>query len=205
MSCVWRRERGLESAASRARAGSLALSSWSLGWLLGLVSGLGLTSELPPPPPHPLPDPPLAHRKIMKNYVSAQGLDVSSVRFLFDGERVGADDTPTSLGMDDNDQLDVGEPLPRGRGAGRRRGSMMTYKTGCTHTIMRVAGSAISAMRKPQFGKGGAILRHANPPPPPPPSCRSRPTSPTHPFAPKCSSRPGAGDCVGGGALCVQS
>ncbi|GMI27573.1 hypothetical protein TeGR_g1229 [Tetraparma gracilis] len=45
--------------------------------------------------------------KIMKNYVSAQGLDVSSVRFLFDGERVGADDTPTSLGMDDNDQLDV--------------------------------------------------------------------------------------------------
>jgi hypothetical protein len=29
-------------------------------------------------------------------------------------------------------------------------GSMMTYKTGTGHTIMRVAGSATSAMRKPQ-------------------------------------------------------
>jgi hypothetical protein len=33
------------------------------------------------------------------------------------------------------------------------RGSMMTYKTPTTSTIMRVAGSATSAMRKPQTPK----------------------------------------------------
>jgi hypothetical protein len=32
----------------------------------------------------------------------------------------------------------------------KRTGSMMTYKTSSTLTIMRVAGSATSAMRKPQ-------------------------------------------------------
>jgi short-subunit dehydrogenase len=35
----------------------------------------------------------------------------------------------------------------------RRRGSMMTYKTPGDGTIMRVAGSATSAMRKPQRRK----------------------------------------------------
>ena len=35
----------------------------------------------------------------------------------------------------------------------RRRGSMMTYKTARSVTIMRVAGSATSAMRKPQKRK----------------------------------------------------
>jgi hypothetical protein len=43
------------------------------------------------------------------------------------------------------------------RGAGgermRRRGSMMTYITSRLSTIMRVAGSATSAMRKPQSTK----------------------------------------------------
>jgi hypothetical protein len=40
------------------------------------------------------------------------------------------------------------------RGGGRRRGgSMMTYKTPWPYTIMRVAGSATSAMRKPQNNK----------------------------------------------------
>jgi large subunit ribosomal protein L4e len=38
-------------------------------------------------------------------------------------------------------------------GAGRSRGSMMTYKTRWCRTIMRVAGSATSAMRKPQSRK----------------------------------------------------
>jgi hypothetical protein len=49
-----------------------------------------------------------------------------------------------------------GEIFVRGwrGGAGRGgRGSMMTYKTVGTHTIMRVAGSATSAMRKPQIVK----------------------------------------------------
>jgi uncharacterized membrane protein YheB (UPF0754 family) len=41
----------------------------------------------------------------------------------------------------------------RSGGAGRSRGSMMTYKTRGCSTIMRVAGSATSAMRKPQNGK----------------------------------------------------
>jgi hypothetical protein len=41
----------------------------------------------------------------------------------------------------------------RERSAERRRGSMMTYKTVEPLTIMRVAGSATSAMRKPQRGK----------------------------------------------------
>jgi hypothetical protein len=42
-----------------------------------------------------------------------------------------------------------------GRGGGKegRAGSMMTYKTCGTPTIMRVAGSATSAMRKPQNDK----------------------------------------------------
>jgi cation transport ATPase len=35
----------------------------------------------------------------------------------------------------------------------QRRGSMMTYKTRLAYTIMRVAGSATSAMRKPQNEK----------------------------------------------------
>jgi superfamily II DNA/RNA helicase len=39
------------------------------------------------------------------------------------------------------------------RGGGRRRSSMMTYKNSCALTIMRVAGSATSAMRKPQTDK----------------------------------------------------
>jgi transcription-repair coupling factor (superfamily II helicase) len=38
-------------------------------------------------------------------------------------------------------------------GARSRRGSMMTYKTAVHVTIMRVAGSATSAMRKPQMTK----------------------------------------------------
>jgi hypothetical protein len=43
---------------------------------------------------------------------------------------------------------------PRAKGAGRRRrGSMMTCKTHVDLTIMRVAGSATSAMRKPQIFK----------------------------------------------------
>jgi hypothetical protein len=39
----------------------------------------------------------------------------------------------------------------RASGASTKEGSMMTYKTHTGHTIMRVAGSATSAMRKSQI------------------------------------------------------
>jgi hypothetical protein len=54
-------------------------------------------------------------------------------------------------------------------GGQERRGSMMTYKTYTNSTIMRVAGSATSAMRKPQTDKRVRNDEACEPPPLPPP------------------------------------
>jgi hypothetical protein len=59
-----------------------------------------------------------------------------------------------------------------GRASGQHTrvvGSMMTYKTWRRSTIMRVAGSATSAMRKPQNLRRVRMMKHENSPPPPPP------------------------------------
>jgi COP9 signalosome complex subunit 4 len=52
------------------------------------------------------------------------------------------------------DLANVSAERPEGRSEhGGGGGSMMTYKTTASATIMRVAGSATSAMRKPQIDK----------------------------------------------------
>ncbi|KAG9220304.1 hypothetical protein CCMSSC00406_0006369 [Pleurotus cornucopiae] len=53
--------------------------------------------------------------KLQGAYANKVGKDVSSIRaaadtrhrFLYDGERINDDDTPSSLGMEDNDTIDV--------------------------------------------------------------------------------------------------
>jgi len=43
----------------------------------------------------------------MEAYCSRQGKSMQSIRFLFDGERINADQTPNDLGMDDEDTIEV--------------------------------------------------------------------------------------------------
>ncbi|KAI9463127.1 ubiquitin-related domain-containing protein [Boletus coccyginus] len=45
--------------------------------------------------------------KLQGAYASKVGKEVSSIRFLYDGNRINEDDTPASLDMDDNDTIDV--------------------------------------------------------------------------------------------------
>ncbi|KAJ2932697.1 hypothetical protein H1R20_g4401, partial [Candolleomyces eurysporus] len=45
--------------------------------------------------------------KLQGAYASKVGKDVSSIRFLYDGERIQEEDTPASLDMEDNDTIDV--------------------------------------------------------------------------------------------------
>ncbi|KAI8138533.1 ubiquitin-related domain-containing protein [Fennellomyces sp. T-0311] len=46
-------------------------------------------------------------RKLMDAYCERQGKSLDSVRFLYDGHRVLATDTPQRLDMDDGDTIDV--------------------------------------------------------------------------------------------------
>jgi hypothetical protein len=91
-------------------------------------------------------------------YSGMQGAVAASYRKVVTRDRVslGAELQFSPQTMDSNVVL-AGEfnvSLGRGGASGkRRRGSMMTYKTGRCPTIMRVAGSATSAMRKPQIVK----------------------------------------------------
>ncbi|KAI0824420.1 small ubiquitin-like modifier [Trametes gibbosa] len=45
--------------------------------------------------------------KLQTAYASKVGKDVNSIRFLYDGTRIGDDDTPASLDMEDNDAIDA--------------------------------------------------------------------------------------------------
>ncbi|KAI0324290.1 small ubiquitin-like modifier [Cubamyces sp. BRFM 1775] len=45
--------------------------------------------------------------KLQVAYANKVGKDVNSIRFLYDGARIGDDDTPASLDMEDNDSIDV--------------------------------------------------------------------------------------------------
>lgn len=46
-------------------------------------------------------------RRMMKAYCERQGVSQSAVRFLFDGQRVGEEQTPKELGMESDDVIDV--------------------------------------------------------------------------------------------------
>ncbi|KAG8822586.1 hypothetical protein FRC20_009109 [Serendipita sp. 405] len=45
--------------------------------------------------------------KLRQAYANKVGKDLQTIRFLYDGNRIGEDDTPASLGMEDNDSIDV--------------------------------------------------------------------------------------------------
>ena len=47
--------------------------------------------------------------KLMKTFCERQGVGYNSVRFLFDGERIRANDTPADLEMEDGDVIDLAE------------------------------------------------------------------------------------------------
>ena len=46
-------------------------------------------------------------RKLMESFCTRQGINPSTVRFLFDGERILDESTPEALGMDDGDEIDA--------------------------------------------------------------------------------------------------
>jgi len=43
--------------------------------------------------------------KVMETYAKRKGVDIASLRFLVDGERVQGEDTPKTLELDDQDQI----------------------------------------------------------------------------------------------------
>ncbi|KAF9520161.1 hypothetical protein BS47DRAFT_1287543, partial [Hydnum rufescens UP504] len=45
--------------------------------------------------------------KLQGAYAGKVGKDIGSIRFLYDGNRINETDTPDSLGMEDNDTIDV--------------------------------------------------------------------------------------------------
>ncbi|KAF8576734.1 ubiquitin-like protein [Ramaria rubella] len=45
--------------------------------------------------------------KLQGAYASKVGKDVANIRFLYDGDRIGEDDTPGTLNMEENDAIDV--------------------------------------------------------------------------------------------------
>merc|ERR1711918_160155 len=48
-----------------------------------------------------------ALRKMMDAYCSREGLPTDGVRFLFEGERLNRDQTPSALSMEDGDVIDA--------------------------------------------------------------------------------------------------
>ena len=45
-------------------------------------------------------------QKVFDTYAQRKGIQASSLRFLLDGEKIGADQTPKMLELDDQDQID---------------------------------------------------------------------------------------------------
>ena len=45
--------------------------------------------------------------KVMKAYAKRKGVEVTSLRFSFEGQRITDTDTPVGLDMNDTDQIDV--------------------------------------------------------------------------------------------------
>jgi len=57
-------------------------------------------------------------RKLMDAYCQRQGKSLTTVRFLYDGERISPDQTPEQLEMEDEDTIDVMIEQIGGRVAG---------------------------------------------------------------------------------------
>lgn len=45
--------------------------------------------------------------KVMSAYCQKKGMDIAHVRFLFDGERIRKEQTPSEIGMEDGDSIDA--------------------------------------------------------------------------------------------------
>ena len=45
--------------------------------------------------------------KLIGAYIQRQGVNGESIRFLFDGNRIGPDQTPEELNMEENDVIDA--------------------------------------------------------------------------------------------------
>lgn len=45
-------------------------------------------------------------QKVFDTYAQRKGIQANSLRFLLDGEKIGADQTPKMLELDDQDQID---------------------------------------------------------------------------------------------------
>jgi small ubiquitin-related modifier len=45
--------------------------------------------------------------KVFAHYALKKGVGFGQLRFRFEGDRVSEDDTPSTLGLEDGDQLDV--------------------------------------------------------------------------------------------------
>ncbi|KAI6219196.1 Small ubiquitin-related modifier [Aphelenchoides fujianensis] len=53
--------------------------------------------------------------KLKKSYAERTGVTIGSLRFLFDGRRINDEDTPKSLGMEDDDVIEVYQEQLGGR------------------------------------------------------------------------------------------
>nr|6RMG_B Chain B, Sonic hedgehog protein [Homo sapiens] len=65
-------------------------------------------------------------RRLMEAFAKRQGKEMDSLRFLYDGIRIQADQTPEDLDMEDNDIIEahreqIGGIIGPGRGFGKRR------------------------------------------------------------------------------------
>lgn len=59
--------------------------------------------------------------KVMQAFCTRTGLQIHTVRFLFDGARVNEGSTPATLGMEDGDVLDVMVSFEGGGGSSKKR------------------------------------------------------------------------------------
>ena len=46
-------------------------------------------------------------RKLMRRYSESEGVGVTSLRFFFDGSRIGDSDTAEDVGLTDDDEIEV--------------------------------------------------------------------------------------------------
>ncbi|XP_071950663.1 small ubiquitin-related modifier 2-like [Antedon mediterranea] len=46
-------------------------------------------------------------KKLMNTFAERQGLNINSIRFMFEGSRINNNDTPASLEMEEDDQIEV--------------------------------------------------------------------------------------------------
>lgn len=66
-------------------------------------------------------------QKVFDTYAQRKGIQATSLRFLLDGEKIGPDQTPKMLELDDQDQIDCMleqvriEKLQTSRGIGSHR------------------------------------------------------------------------------------